>query len=53
VFGNDFDILGAAAARIAEVLEKDPGASEVAVEQTTGLPMLQIRGDRSVHTGWD
>jgi cobalt-zinc-cadmium resistance protein CzcA len=46
VFGDDLDTLNATAARIGEVLEKVPGASEVAVEQTTGLPMLQIRVDR-------
>jgi cobalt-zinc-cadmium resistance protein CzcA len=46
VFGDDLDTLNATAARIGEVLEKVPGASEVAVEQTTGLPMLQIQVDR-------
>ncbi|WP_020654119.1 CusA/CzcA family heavy metal efflux RND transporter [Massilia niastensis] len=46
VFGDDLDILNATAARIGSVLEQVPGASEVTVEQTTGLPMLQIRVDR-------
>ena len=46
VFGDDLDTLNATAARIGEVLHKVPGASEVAVEQTTGLPMLQIQVDR-------
>ncbi|MEH6435080.1 efflux RND transporter permease subunit [Massilia sp. DD77] len=46
VFGDDLDTLNATAARLGEVLEKVPGASEVAVEQTTGLPMLQIQVDR-------
>ncbi|MDK6079475.1 efflux RND transporter permease subunit [Massilia varians] len=46
VFGDDLDTLNATATRIGEVLEKVPGASEVAVEQTTGLPMLQIQVDR-------
>ncbi len=46
VFGDDLEVLNATAARIGEVLEAVPGASEVAVEQTTGLPMLQIGVDR-------
>lgn len=46
VFGDDLGTLNTTAARIGEVLEKVPGASEVAVEQTTGLSMLQIRVDR-------
>ena len=32
--------------RIANVLRKVPGASEVKVEQTTGLPMLTVQIDR-------
>ena len=46
VFGDDLDVLKQQAVRIAEVLGKVAGASEVKVEQTTGLPMLQIRIDR-------
>ncbi|MEW6762398.1 MAG: CusA/CzcA family heavy metal efflux RND transporter [Pseudomonadota bacterium] len=46
VFGDDLDTLNAAAARVADVLRGVPGASEVNVEQTTGLPMLQVRVDR-------
>jgi len=46
VFGDDLDTLNAAAARVAGVLRGVPGASEVNVEQTTGLPMLQVRVDR-------
>ena len=46
VFGDDLDVLNAAAARVAAELRKVPGASEVQVEQTTGLPMLQIEVDR-------
>ncbi|KQQ86735.1 efflux RND transporter permease subunit [Massilia sp. Leaf139] len=46
VFGDDLDVLNATAARIGAVLDRVPGASEVAVEQTTGLPMLQIKVDR-------
>ncbi|MGH8854337.1 MAG: efflux RND transporter permease subunit, partial [Telluria sp.] len=46
VFGDDLDVLNVTAARIADVLRKVEGASEVQVEQTTGLPMLQVRVDR-------
>ncbi|CUI02780.1 efflux RND transporter permease subunit [Massilia antarctica] len=47
VFGDDSDIMGRSAARIAAVLETIPGAADVKVEQTTGLPMLTIRIDRA------
>lgn len=46
VFGDDMDVLNDTAAKISAVLEKVPGASEVKVEQTTGLPMLTINIDR-------
>ena len=46
VFGDDMDTLNATAAEISEVLEKIPGASEVKVEQTSGLPVLTINIDR-------
>ena len=46
VFGDDLEVLNAKAAEIGRVLETVPGASEVKVEQTTGLPMLQIQIDR-------
>ncbi|MBQ5948082.1 efflux RND transporter permease subunit [Massilia sp. ST3] len=46
VFGDDLDVLNATAARVAAELRKVAGASEVQVEQTTGLPMLQIKVDR-------
>ncbi|EKD38319.1 MAG: RND divalent metal cation efflux transporter, partial [uncultured bacterium] len=40
IFGDDMDVMNETAGKIAAVLEKIPGASEVKVEQTTGLPML-------------
>ena len=46
VFGDDLDALGATAAKVAAVLRGVDGASEVSVEQTTGLPVLQVRVDR-------
>lgn len=46
LFGDDTDVLNGTADRIADVLRKVPGASEVKVEQTTGLPMLTVQIDR-------
>lgn len=46
VFGDDMGVLNSTAAEIAETLEKVDGASEVKVEQTTGLPVLTINIDR-------
>ncbi|PBP97541.1 CusA/CzcA family heavy metal efflux RND transporter [Pseudomonas congelans] len=46
VFGDDMNALNQTAAKIAATLQKVPGASEVKVEQTTGLPVLTINIDR-------
>jgi len=46
VFGDDMDTMTETGERIAEVLEGIPGAADVKVEQTTGLPMLTVRIDR-------
>ncbi len=46
LFGDDMEVLNDTAARIAEVLGKIPGAADVKVEQTTGLPMLSVNIDR-------
>ncbi|MDI1260882.1 CusA/CzcA family heavy metal efflux RND transporter [Aquabacterium sp.] len=46
VFGDDMDTLNETAEQIAKVLEKVPGAEDVKVEQTTGLPMLSVQIDR-------
>ncbi len=46
VFGDDMEVLNATAARIATVLGGLEGASEVKVEQTTGLPVLTVDIDR-------
>ena len=46
VFGDDQAVLDRTAERIAAVLRDVPGASEVKVEQTTGLPMLTVDIDR-------
>jgi cobalt-zinc-cadmium resistance protein CzcA len=46
VFGDDFASMNATAMRIAEVLRKVRGAADVRVEQTEGLPLLDIRPNR-------
>jgi cobalt-zinc-cadmium resistance protein CzcA len=40
-------VLAATAQRIAEVLQRVPGAAEVKVEQTSGLPVLTVDIDRA------
>ncbi|MFZ3185643.1 MAG: CusA/CzcA family heavy metal efflux RND transporter [Pseudomonas sp.] len=46
VFGDDMQVLNKTAADIAQALQQVDGASEVKVEQTTGLPVLTINIDR-------
>lgn len=47
LFGDDNDVLNETATRISVALEKVQGATEVKVEQTTGLPMLSVNIDRA------
>ncbi|WP_455928173.1 CusA/CzcA family heavy metal efflux RND transporter [Pseudomonas capeferrum] len=46
VFGDDMAVLNKTAGEIAEALQALKGASEVKVEQTSGLPVLTINIDR-------
>ena len=46
VFGDDMDVLFETGEKISEVMEKIPGASDVKVEQVTGLPVLTIQINR-------
>ncbi len=46
VFGDDMAVLEQTAGKIAEALRRVPGASEVKVEQTGGLPVLTVDIDR-------
>lgn len=46
VFGDDMEIMNRTGEQIARVLEKIPGAADVKLEQTTGLPMLSININR-------
>lgn len=47
VFGEDFDIMLKAANQIATILRATPGAADVKVEQVSGLPLLDIKIDKS------
>jgi heavy metal efflux system protein len=47
IFGDDMEVLNKAAAAAAVVLRRLDGASEVKVEQTTGLPVLTVAIDRA------
>ncbi len=47
VYGDDFETMNAAANKIATLLRGIPGAADVKVEQTTGLPMLDIDLDKN------
>ncbi|NKI98589.1 CusA/CzcA family heavy metal efflux RND transporter [Novosphingobium sp. SG707] len=46
VFGDDFAAMNATAEKIADILRRTPGAVDVKVEQTSGLPILDIRVNR-------
>jgi cobalt-zinc-cadmium resistance protein CzcA len=46
VFGDDLDTLHTTAERIAAIVAATPGAADVKVEQTTGLPLLSVQLDR-------
>jgi heavy metal efflux system protein len=48
VFGDDFDELGETAGKIARILRGVRGAADVKVEQSTGLPLLDVKLDKSM-----
>lgn len=47
IAGEDFDVLGPAAARIASILRSIPGGEDISMDQSSGLPQLVIRPDRA------
>ena len=47
IFGDEFEPMLAAAERVATILRATPGATDVRVEQATGLPFLDIRINRA------
>ncbi|MBJ9935551.1 efflux RND transporter permease subunit [Acinetobacter pittii] len=48
VFGDDMQVLNQEAEKIAQQLRSIPGASEVKVEQTDGLPLLNVDVDHAL-----
>ncbi|MDE2078645.1 MAG: CusA/CzcA family heavy metal efflux RND transporter, partial [Burkholderiales bacterium] len=46
LFGDDMPVLADVANQIAQIMDKVPGASDVKVEQISGLPMLSVNIDR-------
>ncbi|MEK7788353.1 MAG: efflux RND transporter permease subunit, partial [Planctomycetota bacterium] len=46
VFGDDMEVLHETGGKISKILEKIQGASDVKVEQVTGLPVLTIQMNR-------
>jgi len=46
LFGDDLDVLAQKARELAAILARVPGAADIRVEQTAGLPMVRIRVDR-------
>lgn len=52
VFGDDQDVLFDQAERIKAILERIEGASDVKVEQVTGLPMISIKPNRAAMARW-
>ncbi|MCC2655778.1 MAG: cation transporter [Panacagrimonas sp.] len=48
VYGDDLDVLNEQAARIEAIVERIPGATDVRVEQSTGLPIMSITPRRAI-----
>ncbi len=46
VYGDDLDVMNKTGAEIEAVLKSVPGAADVKIEQTTGLPLLTVQLDR-------
>ena len=47
VFGDEFEPMLRAADQIAAILQADQGATDVKVEQASGLPVLEIKVDKA------
>ncbi|MEG2802745.1 CusA/CzcA family heavy metal efflux RND transporter [Stenotrophomonas sp.] len=52
LFGDDLDTLLGVGRRIATVAGKVPGAADVRVEETSGLPLLTVTPDRTALAGY-
>jgi cobalt-zinc-cadmium resistance protein CzcA len=46
IYGDDMEVLANSGQQVARVLQRVPGAAEVKVEQTAGLPVLTVTADR-------
>jgi cobalt-zinc-cadmium resistance protein CzcA len=47
VFGEDLNVLAQKAHEIKKAIQKVPGASDIIIEKTEGLPQMSVRYDRS------
>src|SRR5690606_39800351 len=48
VFGDDMQLLNSEAEKIAKIIQQIAGSSAVQVEQTSGLPLLNIEIDKAL-----
>jgi cobalt-zinc-cadmium resistance protein CzcA len=46
IFGDDLELLAQKGQELGSILSEVPGAADVKVEQTAGLPMVKVRVDR-------
>jgi cobalt-zinc-cadmium resistance protein CzcA len=47
LYGDDYETMGETAKRIASALQATPGAADVKVEQTSGLPVMNVKINRN------
>lgn len=47
LYGDDYETMGETAKRIASALQATPGSADVKVEQTTGLPVMNVKINRN------
>lgn len=52
VYGDDLDMLAQVGRRVQQVLSGVPGAADVRLEETSGLPLLTVRPDRQALAGY-
>lgn len=48
IFGDDMNVLNTEAAKIAKIIQQVAGSSAVKVEQTSGLPLLNVEIDKAL-----
>ena len=52
VYGDDLDMLAQLGRRVEQVVSGVPGAADVRLEETSGLPLLTVRPDRQALAGY-